>query len=351
MQAPKNGFFYVIDAATGKLISAKNFTEIAWATSVDLKTGRPVENPAARYDVTGKPFLSTHNPNGAHTWHSMAFSPQTGLVYLPIHGTPFIFGNPKSFNPVQMATNVGADFSSNADARSEGRAGEDLRPPDRLGSGEPDGSVARGTRGPANGGALATAGGLVFQGTGSGEFTALDAANGTQLWSQPTQTGVIAAPMTYAIDGEQYVAIMVGTGSSWAMIGGDSNMKGFKLPNVSRLLVYKLGGKVQLPAAPEMQRPPMTPPPATPPPTSSRAARRCTTPTAAAAMAPAWSVSACCPICVARRCCTRRELGAGRHRRRAQGQGHGVVRDRAERGGCAGGARLRDPARQPGCAR
>ena len=76
MQAPKNGFFYVIDAATGKLISAKNFTEIAWATSVDLKTGRPVENPAARYEVTGKPFLSTHNPNGAHTWHSMAYSPR-----------------------------------------------------------------------------------------------------------------------------------------------------------------------------------------------------------------------------------------------------------------------------------
>ena len=117
--------------------------------------------------------------------------------------------------------------------------------------------------GQANGGALATAGGLVFQGTGSGELTALDATNGAQLWSQPTQTGVVAAPISYAIDGEQYVAIMVGTGSSWAMIGGDSNMKGMEPANVSRLLVYKLGGSVQLPAAPEFQRPPMTPPPAT----------------------------------------------------------------------------------------
>jgi alcohol dehydrogenase (cytochrome c)/quinohemoprotein ethanol dehydrogenase len=263
MQAPKNGFFYVIDAATGQLISAKNFTEIAWATSVDLKTGRPVENPAARFNVTGKPFLSTHNPNGAHTWHSMAFSPQTGLVYLPIHGTPFLFGSIKTFNPVQMATNVGADFSANATldpkdvlAKTYGR----LIAWDPVNQRE----VWRVERaGPANGGALATAGGLVFQGTGSGEFTALDAANGTSLWSQPTQTGVIAAPMSYAIDGEQYVAILVGTGSSWAMIGGDANMKGFKLSNASRLLVYKLGGKVQLPAAPEMQRPPMSPPPAT----------------------------------------------------------------------------------------
>jgi quinohemoprotein ethanol dehydrogenase len=263
MQAPKNGFFYVIDAATGKLISAKNFTEVTWATHIDLKTGRPVENPAARYNVTGKPFLSAQNPNGAHTWHSMAFSPQTGLVYVPIHGTPFLFGQPKSFDPKNMATNVGSDFSPNATldpkevfAKTYGR----LIAWDPVTQRE----VWRVERaGPANGGALATAGGLVFQGTGSGEFTALDAASGKALWSQPTQTGVIAAPMTYAIDGEQYVAILVGTGSSWALIGGDTNMKGFALPNVSRLLVYKLGGSVQLPVSAAMQRPPMTPPAAT----------------------------------------------------------------------------------------
>jgi quinohemoprotein ethanol dehydrogenase len=265
MQAPKNGFFYVIDAATGKLISAKNFTQIAWATHVDIATGRPVETPAARYDETGKPFQSTHNPNGAHTWHSMAFSPQTGLVYLPIHGTPFIFGKPAKFDPVKMATNVGSDFSGNAVLDPKWVHDNTYG---RLIAWDPvnQKEVWRVERaGQANGGALATAGGLVFQGTGSGEFTALDAATGQQLWSAATQTGVVAAPMSYSIDGEQYVAIMVGTGSSWAMIGGDSNMKGFVLPNVSRLLVYKLGGKVQLPAAPAMLRPPMNPPPATAP--------------------------------------------------------------------------------------
>ncbi len=265
MQSPKNGFFYVIDAATGKLISAKNVTELAWATHVDLATGRPVETPQARFNVTGKPFQSTHNPNGVHTWHSMSYSPKTGLVYLPIHGTPFIFGQPKDFKPNAMATNVGADFAGNAALDPKWVLDNTYG---RLIAWDPvnQKEVWRVERaGQANGGALATAGGLVFQGTGSGQFTALDATSGKELWTSPTRTGVIAAPMSYAIDGEQYVAIMVGTGSSWALIGGDTNMKGFVLPNVSRLLVYKLGGNLQLPEAPAMQRPPINPPAATAP--------------------------------------------------------------------------------------
>jgi alcohol dehydrogenase (cytochrome c)/quinohemoprotein ethanol dehydrogenase len=117
--------------------------------------------------------------------------------------------------------------------------------------------------GPANGGALATAGGLVFQGTGSGQFTALDAASGAELWSTGTGTGVIAAPITYEVDDEQYVALMVGTGGSWAQIAGPTNMKGYILPNVSRLLVYKLGGTGTLPATPPMVQAPLDPPAST----------------------------------------------------------------------------------------
>jgi alcohol dehydrogenase (cytochrome c)/quinohemoprotein ethanol dehydrogenase len=263
MQAPKNGFFYVLDAATGALISAGKLTEIAWATHVDLATGRPVETPEARYNITGKPFRSTHNPNGVHTWHSMAFSPQTGLVYLPIHGTPFEFGQPAQFTPASLTTNVGADFSSNAGIDPEWALENTYG---RLIAWDPvaQKEVWRVERaGQANGGALATAGGLVFQGTGSGEFTALDATSGAELWSSPTRTGVIAAPVSYAIGDEQYVSIVVGTGGSWAMIGGAGNMKGFALPNVSRLLVYKLGGTLTLPEAPPMQRPPLDPPPVT----------------------------------------------------------------------------------------
>jgi alcohol dehydrogenase (cytochrome c)/quinohemoprotein ethanol dehydrogenase len=260
MQAPKNGFFYVIDRETGELISAENVTDIAWATGVDLETGRPIENPAARYNVTGEPFLSTHNPNGVHTWHSMSFSPETGLVYLPIHGTPFIFGQPASFEPVAMATNVGADFSANATLDPAEVLEQTYG---RLIAWDPvaQREVWRVERaGQANGGALSTAGGLVFQGTGSGQFTALDAATGAELWSTETETGVIAAPISYEIDGEQYVAITVGTGGSWAMIGGDTNMKGYALPNASRILVYKLGGTDALPPAAPFVRPPMNPP-------------------------------------------------------------------------------------------
>lgn len=263
MQAPKNGFFYVLDAATGKLISAKNFTDIAWATGVDLATGRPIETKAARYEVTGKPFLSKQNPNGAHTWHSMSYSPATGLVYLPIHGQSFVFGPPKSFGLRPMTQNTGADFSGNAALDPKQTLDESYG---RLIAWDPvrQREVWRVERaGQANGGALSTAGGLVFQGTGSGQFTAVDAASGKQLWSAEAQTGIIAAPISYAIDGEQYVAIMAGTGSSWALIGGDNNMKGLKRQNVSRLLVYKLGGTVQLPPPPPFQEPPLNPPAAT----------------------------------------------------------------------------------------
>ncbi|MEJ0100175.1 MAG: PQQ-dependent dehydrogenase, methanol/ethanol family [Pseudomonadota bacterium] len=263
MQAPKNGFFYVLDRTNGKLISAKNFTDVAWATGIDMKTGRPIETKEARYEITNKPYLSKQNPNGAHTWHSMAFSPKTGLVYLPIHGQPFIYGAPKTFGPRPMTQNVGADFSGNAALDPKKVLDETYG---RLIAWDPvtQKEVWRVERaGQANGGALATAGGLVFQGTGSGEFTALDATNGKQLWSAPVQTGIVAAPITYSVDGEQYVAIMAGSGSSWALIGGDSNMKGFLPRNISRLLVYKLGGTAQLPAVPPAQVLPMNPPAST----------------------------------------------------------------------------------------
>ena len=262
MQAPKNGFFYVIDAATGQLISAQNFTEISWATHVDIETGRPVETPEARYNETGETFMSLQNPNGAHTWLSQSYSPLTGLVYMPIHGTPFIYGGaPDSWEPVRMATNLGTDFSANATLDPQKVLAETYG---RLIAWDPvnQREVWRKERaGPTNGGALSTAGGLVFQGTGSGQFTALRADTGEELWSSHVQTGVMAAPISYEIDGTQYVAIMAGTGGSWAMIGGDTNMKGYALPNISRLLVYKLGADGTLPPAPEFQRPAMTPPP------------------------------------------------------------------------------------------
>jgi alcohol dehydrogenase (cytochrome c)/quinohemoprotein ethanol dehydrogenase len=266
MQAPKNGFFYVLDAKTGALISAKNFTEVSWATGIDMKTGRPIETPGARYNKTGKFFRSLQNPNGAHTWHSMSYSPLTGLMYIPIHQHHFVFGHDAGFKAGPLTTNTGVDFSGNAPADAKAAEANLATAQGRLIAWNPvtQTEAWRLERaGPANGGALSTAGGLVFQGTGSGEFTAVDAKTGKQLWSSPTQTGVLAAPVSYEIAGKQYVAIMVGSGGSWGMIGGDANTKGNNLPNISRLLVFGIGGNAALPPAPARPERKLSPPPAT----------------------------------------------------------------------------------------
>jgi alcohol dehydrogenase (cytochrome c)/quinohemoprotein ethanol dehydrogenase len=271
MQAPKNGFFYVLDAKTGTLISAEKFTDISWATHVDMQTGRPVETPNARFYRTGNPFVSRQNPNGAHTWHPMSFSPETGLVYIPIHRQNYTFAHDAAFTPSPLTTNLGIRRSvAPIDPAERARAlqatlasvGGPLIAWDPVRQRE----VWRAEReGAANGGVLSTAGGLVFQGTGTGDFVALDAGTGTRLWSAQTQTGVIAAPMSYMVDGVQYVAIMVGTGGSWAMSGAQANAKGNSLPNVSRLLVYSLGGAAKIPPAVPHETPPLAPPPATAP--------------------------------------------------------------------------------------
>ena len=274
MQAPKNGFFYVLDAKTGALISAEKFTDISWATHVDTKTGRPVETPGARFYKTGKPFASLQNPNGAHTWHPMSFSPQTGLVYIPVHRQNYTFTHETAFTPSPLTTNLGirrpaalANPAAQAAALRTTLAsvGGPLIAWDPIRQRE----VWRAEReGAANGGVLSTGGGLVFQGTGAGEFMALDAASGKGLWSTQTQTGVIAPPMSYMAGGVQYVAIMVGTGGSWAMSGAQANAKGNSLPNISRLLVYALGGATKLPEPEPRPVRPLAPPPATAPATT-----------------------------------------------------------------------------------
>ena len=268
MQAPKNGFFYVLDAKTGALISAEKFTEISWATHVDPETGRPVETAGARFYSTGKPFLSLQNPNGAHTWHPMSFSPQTGLVYIPVHKGNFTFAHDEGFNPSALTTNLGIRrAATGGDAAARAAAEATLASVGgRLIAWDPvmQREMWRAEReGAANGGVLSTAGGLVFQGTGTGEFMALDARSGALLWSAQAQTGVIAAPMTYTAGGVQYVAITVGTGGSWAMSGARGNAKGNALPNRSRLLVYTLDGAATLPPPAPPPARTMAPPPST----------------------------------------------------------------------------------------
>jgi alcohol dehydrogenase (cytochrome c)/quinohemoprotein ethanol dehydrogenase len=201
----------------------------------------------------------------------MSFSPATGLVYIPIHMQEFIFNDEPAFATLSQAYNTGVvRGSQDADpAVRQAAAQATLRSSrGRLIAWDPvtQREVWGADReGPANGGALSTAGGLVFQGTGLGRFVALDAADGTELWSAETQTGVVAAPISYEVAGRQYVAIMAGRGGSWSMSGDRASTKGNDLPNISRLLVFSLDGTAALPPAPPPPVRTLAPPPATAP--------------------------------------------------------------------------------------
>lgn len=264
MQAPKNGFFYVIDRATGEFISANNFVPVNWATGIDQKTGRPIENPAARVDKTGQPFIVSPGPLGAHNWHPMAYDAKQKLVFIPAQITSYPYIPAAGWKPSKLGFNVGMDTANNA-MPADNAVREAARKATKgvLIAWDP---VAQKERwrvtlgGPWNGGVLATAGGLVFQGNAMGNFVAYDSASGKNLWSFEAQTGVVAAPMTYSIDGQQYVAVLAGWGGAWAITAGVlSDMSG-PVRNISRLLVFKLGGKAKLPAMPAADDLPLDPP-------------------------------------------------------------------------------------------
>ncbi len=264
MQAAKNGFFYVLDRASGELLSAKNFVPVNWAKGVDLKTGRPDVNPEAHYDRTGKFWMGAPGGLGGHNWQPMSFSPQSGLVYIPAQELPFPFLKDKDFKPEPVGLNMGVDLVSTSlpdDPKVKAGALAGLK--GFLSAWDPVAGreVWRADHaGPWNGGTLATAGNLVFQGTASGELVAYRASDGSQLWSFPTQTGVIAAPMTFSVDGRQYVTVLAGWGGVFPLVAGELAFKSGRLPNRSRVLTFALDGTASLPPAP----PPVTEVPAPP---------------------------------------------------------------------------------------
>jgi PQQ-dependent dehydrogenase (methanol/ethanol family) len=264
MQAPKNGFFYVLDAATGKLISADGYVPQSWTKGVDMKTGRPVEIPEARYDKTGKLFVETPGPGGGHNWHPMAFSPVEGLVYIPVNLTSFPYLAFPNWKATSMGFNTGTDFATPAMPADKAVRGAAIAgTTGALVAWDP---VARKERWrvpltqPNNGGVLATAGGLVFQGNTTGAFVAYSAHDGKPLWSFDGQSGIVAPPVTYKIGGDQFVAVLTGPGGAYALSPGIATNPQGKVHNISRLLVFKLGGKAALPAASPVDPGPLNPP-------------------------------------------------------------------------------------------
>jgi alcohol dehydrogenase (cytochrome c)/quinohemoprotein ethanol dehydrogenase len=265
MQAPKNGYFYVLDRVTGEFISGAAYTSpITWSTGLDPKTGRPKEIKEARYDKTGKPAVVIPGPGGAHSWQPMSYSPLTGLVYFPVmeSGFPFIPSASAPLNKRAWAT--GVDFNAGSlPAIAEVRAGAKAGLKGHLVAWDPvkQKEVWRAQfEHPWNGGTLATAGNLVFQGNSMGEFAAYRATNGQKLWSAPTQAGVLAAPVTYEIDGEQYVTIEVGWGGAFGLAAGELARDSHIAANLPRVLTYKLNGEAKLPPLPQTAAAKLDPP-------------------------------------------------------------------------------------------
>ncbi len=252
MQAPKNGFFYVIDRTNGQLISAKPFATVNWASEIDMKTGRPVEAKDARFKDPKTPFISFPGPYGAHNWHPMSFSPQTGLVYIPVHDVAFVYLHDPKYQPSSIGFNVGIDkvaVRMSDDPAQKAAALATVK--GYLKAWDPVTQQAKWVvehSGAWNGGVLSTAGNLVFQGNEGGDFVAYSAADGKKLWSFPAQTGVVAAPATYTVGDEQYVVVLAGWGGTYAISGGDASRLGGPAINRSRALAFKLGGTATLPA-------------------------------------------------------------------------------------------------------
>ena len=256
-QASKNGFFWVLDRLTGEFISAAAYVKTTWALGLDAK-GRPIVNPAAYYDTD--PITLFPTGGGAHNWSPMSYSPNTGYVYIPVFLQPYTYEAQKEFRP-----------GSTGYARS----GRDPKLIDSPAIGPP---TAEGMRGalqawdPVNqklawridggggigGGAVATAGNLVFQVINDGRFRAVTADKGEILYEIQTGRTGMAPPITYEADGKQYVTFQGGLGRPAATVGPNDD----KIENPPMMFVFALDGKAALPKpapVPNRARPPVAP--------------------------------------------------------------------------------------------
>ncbi len=239
MQANKNGFFYVLDRATGEFLSGKAFVSgITWAKGLDPKTGRPIEEPDA-----SKPAIISPAPDGAHNWNPMAFSPESGLVYFPAKiGTQSLHVPDTNwkYNPDKSNLGRAPGYEGPLAAKLKimpPPTGELLawNPVTQRAAWRAKYPVAVG------GGVLATAGNLVFQGRADGILAAYRATDGKQMWSFDAKTGIMAPPVTYQIDGVQYVSVLAGWGGPDGL--GNDPSWGPTKPGFGRILTFVLGGK------------------------------------------------------------------------------------------------------------
>jgi quinohemoprotein ethanol dehydrogenase len=263
MQAPKNGFFYLLDRLTGELIAADPYAHVTWASGVDLASGRPIETPQARY--TEAVSVISPGPVGGHNWHPMSFNPETGLVYIPVQqDSSFAYALEQNFEYTPGTWNRGnatgaldtlPQFPETAYGSGTGPTDP---PPGALLAWDP---VARlvswqvDYETSSNGGTLTTAGNLVFHGTAAGHLIAYRADNGNPLWDVDLGQGILAPPITYLIDDVQYLSVLVGWGGTTSMFGYNGSGE-YKAQG--RLWTFVLGGQQDFEPVRGMALPPLT---------------------------------------------------------------------------------------------
>jgi quinohemoprotein ethanol dehydrogenase len=265
MQASKNGFFYVLDRKSGQLLSANNYTYVNWASGVDMKTGRPRVTPQA--DWYSKPKTIYPSWAGGHTWNPMSYSSQTHLVYIPVVDVPSVWVD-LLHNGAQVQY-IDGFFTVNGIIVDDTYDAEDLK---RLYGPVPDMAAIKASRPQKptrellrawdpiagksvwevetsagirgyDGGVMSTAANLVFQGRGSGELWVYAADTGKVLKVIATGSHILAAPMTYSVRGEQFVAVQVGYGGAAITVGPiPPSSAALKYQNSNRIIAFRLGG-------------------------------------------------------------------------------------------------------------
>ncbi len=277
LHAPKNGFFYVFDRASGELISAAPFADVNWTKGLDPETGRPIPNPDS--DYTNEARLISPGMVGAHSWQPMSFSPRTGLVYIPVVEAPWVFFDssktraglvegyftvmsipPEAYAPGPMQSLFGTlpplaqlakTWSSPPRTRGMIRAWDPVS--QTL-------AWQQETFGFNDGGLMSTAGNLLFRGDSAGYLSVYAADTGTLIRRIEVGTGIMAAPMSYEVEGQQFVAVMAGFGGAAGSVPFPADSAPYRYGNDGRIIAFALGGE-SVPIPPPFRERPMPEPP------------------------------------------------------------------------------------------
>jgi quinohemoprotein ethanol dehydrogenase len=223
----------VLDRITGKLISAEPYTEVNWAKGIDMKTGRPIENPGVRYE-NGTTVEIAPGSGGGHNWQPMAFSPITNLVYIPGSVNSRMYHSTESYAPEKGRQLSGVDMNDFAAGQSP--AGARISNKGTfVKAWDPITQTARwSVQQTYSAGLLATGGNLVFVPTGNGTLLALSADKGDKVWESGPMPAGITTPISYSLDGVQYVSVIAGRGGN----------------GPTRLYTFKLDGNATMPLMP-----------------------------------------------------------------------------------------------------